>query len=176
MPGEGAPGAAVMFIGEGPGFHEDQQGRPFVGAAGQLLDELLGGIGMRREEVFIANVIKCRAPNNRDPAEDEVSACRPYLDQQLDLINPRLVALLGRHALNAFFPESKISSAHGVPRSLHARTFLPLYHPAAALRQQRLRQVLSEEFALIPKLMSDAAAPAPDEAEQPPAQQLSLFS
>ena len=176
MPGEGAPDAAVMFIGEGPGFHEDQQGRPFVGPAGQLLDELIASIGMRREEVFIGNVVKCRPPNNRDPAEDEVEACRSYLDQQLKLIEPKLVVLLGRHALNVFFAGAKISTAHGVTRRLEARIFLPLYHPAAALRQKRLRDVLHEEFSLIPQLLRDTLNDMPGDAENSGAQQLSLFS
>ena len=173
VPGEGAADAAVMFIGEGPGFHEDQQGRPFVGAAGQLLDELIEGIGLRRREVFIANVLKCRPPENRDPAPDEAAACRPYLDRQIELIDPKVIVLLGRHALQAHFSDAQISRARGVPRRRDGRTFLPVYHPAAALRQMRLRDTLRSDFALIPKLL-EGAAPAAEPSE-PESQQLSMF-
>lgn len=173
VPGEGAADAAVMFIGEGPGYHEDQQGRPFVGAAGQLLDELIEGIGLRRREVFIANVLKCRPPENRDPAPDEAEACRPYLDRQIELIDPKVIVLLGRHALQAHFSDAQISRARGVPRRRDGRTFLPVYHPAAALRQLRLRDVLRGDFALIPKLL-ESPAPAAESAE-PETQQLSMF-
>ena len=173
VPGEGAADAAVMFIGEGPGYHEDQQGRPFVGAAGQLLDELIEGIGLRRREAFIANVLKCRPPENRDPAPDEAEACRPYLDRQIELIDPKVIVLLGRHALQAHFPDAQISRARGVPRRRDGRTFLPVYHPAAALRQMRLRDTLRSDFALIPKLL-EGPAPAAEPAE-PESQQLSMF-
>lgn len=175
VPGEGSPTAPVVFIGEGPGFHEDRLGRPFVGQAGKLLDEMIQSIGMRRADVFIANVLKCRPPNNRDPLPDEADACRPYLDQQLDLINPDLVVLLGRHALNAVFPEARISHARGVARRLHGRVYLPVYHPAAALRQLRLRDVLSQDFQMIPKLLADATAVEPDPPPPPDTQQLSFF-
>ncbi len=162
-----------MFIGEGPGYHEDQQGRPFVGAAGRLLDELIEGIDMQRREVFIANVLKCRPPDNRDPQPDEADACRPYLDRQVELIDPKVVVLLGRHALQAHFPDAQISKVRGVPRRLDGHAFLPVYHPAAALRQLRLRDVLRSDFALIPKLLEGVATPEPPPA--PEAQQLSMF-
>jgi DNA polymerase len=176
VPGEGNSEAALMFIGEGPGYHEDQQGRPFVGQAGNLLDELIGGIGMQRSDVYIANIIKCRPPNNRDPQTDEVEACRPYLQRQVELIKPRLIVLLGRYALNEFFPDARISKAHGVPRRLDGRSYLPVYHPAAALRQSRLREVLNDDFQLIPKLLADPALAAPKPTKDPAVQQLSLFS
>ena len=176
VPGEGNPQAEVMFVGEGPGYHEDQQGRPFVGPAGQLLDELIAGIGLRRADVFIGNVIKCRAPSNRDPEPEEAKACRPYLERQLELIDPRLVVLLGRHALNAFFAAAKISKSRGVPRRLNGGVFLPVYHPAAALRQMRLREVLEEDFGLIPKLLADPALAGPVAPDDPQVRQLSLFS
>lgn len=176
VPGEGSPTARVVFIGEGPGFHEDRLGRPFVGQAGQLLDELIHGIDMRRADVFIANVLKCRPPNNRDPLPDEAEACRPYLDQQLELINPDLIVLLGRHALNAFFPEARISRARGVARRQHGRVYLPVYHPAAALRQLRLRDILSQDFQMIPKLLADATEVEPDPPPPPDTQQLSFFA
>ena len=175
VPGHGDPNAKFMFIGEGPGYHEDQQGRPFVGPAGQLLDELLASVRLRRADVFIGNVLKCRPPGNRNPEPDEVKACRPYLEQQLALIGPKLVVLLGRHALNAFFAEAKISRSRGVPRRLDGRVFLPVYHPAAALRQMRLRAVLEEDFGLIPKLLADPALAAPEAPDEPQVQQLSLF-
>ena len=175
MPGEGDPNAVVLFIGEGPGYHEDQQGRPFVGVAGQLLNELIAGIGYKRSDVFIANVVKCRPPNNRDPEPGEVAACRPYLDRQLELLDPKLVVLLGRHSLNAFFPDAMISRARGISRTLDGRTFLPVYHPAAALRQGGLRNVLADDFTLIPKLLAETNSPPPEPSVEPPIQQLSLF-
>ena len=176
VPGEGSSQASVVFVGEGPGFHEDQQGRPFVGRAGQLLDELISGIGMRRKDVFIANVVKCRPPNNRDPEPDEAAACRPYLDQQLMLLQPRLIVLLGRHALNAFFPDARISHARGLARRENGRVFLPVYHPAAALRQIRLHDILVKDFQMIPKLLVDDSTVEREESSQPDARQLSLFS
>ena len=176
VPGEGSATARIVFIGEGPGFHEDRLGRPFVGQAGQMLDELIQGIGMQRADVFIANVLKCRPPNNRDPLPDEAEACRPYLDQQLELINPDLVVLLGRHALNAFFPDAQISRARGVARRLNGRVYLPVYHPAAALRQLRLRDILSQDFQMIPKLLADATDVEPDPPPPPDTQQLSFFA
>jgi uracil-DNA glycosylase family 4 len=175
VPGEGSVEAEVVFVGEGPGFHEDQQGRPFVGQAGNLLEEMIKAIGMRRSDVFIANLLKCRPPNNRDPEPTEAAACFPYLKQQLALIEPRLVVLLGRYALNAFFPEKKISLARGVSCRLNGRTFLPVYHPAAALRQFRLRHVLAEDFRMIPKLLADASSAQADPPPTPSTRQLSLF-
>ena len=174
VPGEGSVDARTVFVGEGPGFHEDQQGRPFVGQAGNLLNEMIEAIGMRRSDVFIANLLKCRPPNNRDPEPREAAACFPYLDQQLALIEPRLVVLLGRYALNAFFPEARISRARGVARRLNGRTFLPVYHPAAALRQFKLRDVLAEDFRMIPKLLADFSS---GQVDPPPSstRQLSLF-
>ena len=138
-----------------------------------MLDELIEGIGLRRREVFIANVLKCRPPENRDPAPDEAEACRPYLDRQIELIDPKVIVLLGRHALQAHFSDAQISRARGVPRRRDGRTFLPVYHPAAALRQLRLRDVLRSDFALIPKLL-EGPAPAAEPAE-PESQQLSMF-
>lgn len=176
VPGEGDPRAAIVFIGEGPGYQEDQQGRPFVGPAGQLLDGLIEGIGFRRADVFIGNVVKCRPPENRDPAEDEAQACRPYLTRQIELIDPKLIVLLGRHALNAFFPDARISKAHGTLRTIDARRFLPVYHPAAALRQGRLRTILEQDFTLIPKLLSEPTSTVEQAAPESPARQLSLFS
>ena len=175
VPGEGSADARVMLVGEGPGFHEDQQGRPFVGQAGKLLDEMITAIGMCRSDVFITNLLKCRPPNNRDPEPEEARACFPYLDQQLALIEPRLIVLLGRYALNSFFPEARISRARGVARRLNGRTFLPVYHPAAALRQFKFRDVLAEDFQMIPKLLADDVSAEVDTPTPPSTRQLSLF-
>lgn len=164
VPGEGHPSTEVAFVGEGPGFHEDQQGRPFVGAAGQLLEELLGRVGWRREEVFITNVVKCRPPGNRDPEPDEIAACAPYLQRQLEALDPALVVSLGRHSLEAFRPGARISQAHGTiapaPLSTGAAgaSHLALYHPAAALRSTAIRDTLTAEIATIPGALVEARA------------------
>jgi uracil-DNA glycosylase family 4 len=159
VPGEGHPETEVVFVGEGPGFNEDQQGRPFVGAAGGLLQELLASIGWRREEVFITNVVKCRPPGNRDPEPDEIAACRPYLERQLQALDPAMVVSLGRFSLNSFMPGARISSAHGTARPLDPTVGAPdatayaLYHPAAAFRQASLRETLFTDMANIPELL-----------------------
>ena len=118
VPGEGPEDPEIMFIGEGPGFHEDQQGRPFVGSAGRFLEELLEDIGLRREEVYICNVIKCRPPGNRDPLPEEIDACKPYLDRQIELLSPRMIVTLGRFSMERYFPGAKISHIHGQPRKV----------------------------------------------------------
>jgi uracil-DNA glycosylase family 4 len=162
VPGEGHPETEVVFVGEGPGFNEDQQGRPFVGAAGGLLQELLASIGWRREEVFITNVVKCRPPGNRDPEPDEIAACRPYLERQLQALDPAVVVSLGRFSLNSFMPGARISSAHGTARPLDPTVGAPdatayaLYHPAAAFRQASLRETLFRDMANIPELLISA--------------------
>jgi DNA polymerase len=159
-----------MFIGEAPGFHEDQQGRPFVGAAGRFLEDLLGGIGLTREQVFIANVIKCRPPGNRDPLPEEIDACRPFLNRQIELISPRLVVTLGRFSMARAFPNARISRIHGKPRKIDGILYYPMYHPAAALHQPRLRGVIEEDMRRIPELIEQIAqiddTPPPLEAEQ----------
>jgi DNA polymerase len=163
-----------MFIGEAPGFHEDQQGRPFVGAAGRFLDELLEGIGLKREQVYIANVIKCRPPGNRDPLPEEIEACKPYLDRQIELIQPKLVVTLGRFSMARAFPKARISHIHGQPRKIGGVVYYPMYHPAAALHQPSLRPMVEEDMHRIPELIEQAAQMA--ESELPPeAKQLSLF-
>jgi uracil-DNA glycosylase len=146
VPGEGAPRAEVMFIGEGPGFNEDQQGRPFVGRAGQFLDQLIELIGLRRREVYITNVVKCRPPNNRDPLPTELVACRPYLTRQIELIDPRVIVTLGRYSLGTFFPGDVISRVHGTVRETDGRHFFPMYHPAAALHQEKFRQTIIDDM------------------------------
>jgi uracil-DNA glycosylase family 4 len=159
-----------MFIGEAPGFHEDQQGRPFVGAAGRFLEELLESIGLTREDVFITNVIKCRPPGNRDPLPEEIEACEPYLDRQIELLQPKLVVTLGRFSMTRAFPKARISHIHGQPRKIGGVVYYPMYHPAAALHQPSLRRTVVEDMLRIPELMEQAAqiaeSPLPPEAEQ----------
>jgi uracil-DNA glycosylase len=145
VPGEGNPDADVMLVGEAPGASEDKQGRPFVGRAGRLLDELLGEAGLEREQVYITNVVKARPPGNRDPRADEVAHCMPWLETQLALIQPRLVVPLGRHALAHFTDSAKISEVHGTLVIERERALFPMYHPAAALHNQKLRKTLQED-------------------------------
>jgi DNA polymerase len=187
VPGEGDPNAEVMLIGEAPGWHENQQGRPFVGAAGQFLDQLLASVGLARRDVFIANVIKHRPPDNRDPLPDEIAACTGYLERQLAIVDPRVVVTLGRFSMNHFFPGEKISRIHGVARRHGDRLVLPMYHPAAALHQASLRRTVEDDFRRLPAVLAEArslcAAPPPAPvvpAGQPaepaePPKQLSLF-
>ena len=157
VPGEGAPDADVMFIGEGPGFYEDQQGRPFVGAAGQLLDELLASIGWQRRDVYITNTVKCRPPNNRDPRDDELDTCEAlYLTKQIQLVNPTLLVTLGRFSLTRLFPRQSISRARGQLLYRDGLAVFPVYHPAAALRQQRLRDVIFADFGSLPAALETA--------------------
>ncbi|MFZ5982260.1 MAG: uracil-DNA glycosylase family protein [Patescibacteria group bacterium] len=158
VPGEGNPGAEILFIGEGPGKKEDELGRPFVGAAGKFLDEMLGIINLKREDIFIANVVKCRPPENRDPLPEEVSACWPWLLSQIQIIQPKLVVTLGRHSMGRFFPEKKISEIHG--RALRKemseigrQVFFTMYHPAAALYNGSMRETLIKDFRKIPKVL-----------------------
>lgn len=170
VPGEGPGDAGIMFIGEAPGFHEDQQGRPFVGAAGNFLEELLESIGLKREDVFITNVIKCRPPGNRDPLPEEIEACKPYLDRQIELLQPKLVVTLGRFSMARAFPKARISRIHGQPRKVGGVIYYPMYHPAAALHQPSLRRTVVEDMQRIPELIAQAAqiaeSPLPPEAEQ----------
>lgn len=165
VPGEGSAEAEIMFIGEGPGQKEDELGRPFVGAAGKFLDEMLGTINLKREDVYIANVVKCRPPGNRDPLPEEAAACWPWLMEQIKIIDPKLIVTLGRHSMERFLPNQKISQVHGtlviktVPeigkRNLPAgrQVFIPLYHPAAALYNGGMRQTLIADFKKIPKAL-----------------------
>jgi uracil-DNA glycosylase family 4 len=175
VPGEGPAHAPIMLIGEGPGFHEDKQGRPFVGASGQFLEELLAGIGFKRQDVFIANVVKCRPPGNRDPMPDEIEACRFYLDRQIELIRPQVIVTLGRYSMARWFPTAKISAIHGQPRKFEGRLVVPMFHPAAALHQPSLRKDVEADFHKLPDILKqfdqldDAEPPAPE------AEQLALF-
>lgn len=151
--GVGDPNADIVFIGEAPGKNEDLQGEPFVGAAGKLLDEMLDMIGLKREEVYITNIVKYRPPNNRDPLPDEKEAFMPYLADQLDVIGPVLVVTLGRHSLNCFLPSLRISECHGKPKRYEGRIYLPLFHPAAALYNAGMKQTLVDDFASIPAII-----------------------
>jgi uracil-DNA glycosylase family 4 len=170
VPGAGPENADIMFIGEAPGFHEDQQGLPFVGAAGSFLDELLESIDLKRDEVYVTNVIKCRPPGNRDPLPEEVEACKSYLDRQIELIQPNLVVTLGRFSMARAFPKARISHIHGQPRKISGVIYYPMYHPAAALHQPSLRPIVEEDMRRIPELIAQAAqmadSPLPVEAEQ----------
>ena len=159
VPGEGNPSADLMFIGEGPGFHEDRQGRPFVGPAGQLLEGLLASIGTNRDQVFIANMVKCRPPDNRDPQPSEIAACSKYLERQIELINPKLIVTLGRFSLGRFFPGESVTRARGRLREKDGRRIFPVLHPAAALRRPELRTTMVEDFRAIEAAL--AAAPEP---------------
>ncbi|MFA6458656.1 MAG: uracil-DNA glycosylase [Patescibacteria group bacterium] len=154
VPGSGSPNAEILFIGEGPGKSEDLQGEPFVGAAGKFLNEMLASIGLARADIFIANVVKCRPPENRDPEPIEVETCWPFLARQIEIIQPKLIATLGRHSMNRFLPGLKISAAHGQPkRRQDGQVFLPLYHPAAALYSPSQRIVHLADFAKIPAIL-----------------------
>jgi uracil-DNA glycosylase family 4 len=174
VPGEGPADADIMFVGEAPGFHEDQQGRPFVGAAGQFLEELLNGIGLTREQVFITNVIKCRPPGNRDPLPREVSACEPYLDRQIELIQPTVVVTLGRFSMARAFPNARISHIHGDPRKIGGIVYYPMYHPAAALHRPSLRSTVEGDMQRIPDVVK-RAGDIPESEPPPQAEQLQLF-
>ena len=180
VPGEGPASAEIMFIGEGPGFYENEQGRPFVGQAGKFLDELLTGIGMQREQVFIGNVVKCRPPGNRDPLPEELSACGDYLERQIQAINPRVIVTLGRFSMARFLPNAKISSVHGQSFVVKGRTIVPMYHPAAALHQPSLRPMVEKDFKRLPDLIAHAVPAADSGEEKAPEvkqepKQLSLF-
>lgn len=154
VPGEGPPHARIMFIGEGPGQQEDLSGRPFVGAAGKLLNLLLLRAGLRRPDLFITNLVKCRPPGNRDPLPDEIAACRPYLDAQIATLNPRVVCLLGRPATQTMLgSQVSMSKQHGVPCEKDGLLFVPLYHPAAALHQPGLQPVLVADMQRLADLL-----------------------
>ena len=176
VPGEGHPETEVVFVGEGPGYNEDQQGRPFVGAAGTLLNDLLRQIGWKRQEVFITNVVKCRPPGNRDPEPNEIAACEPFLRRQLEVLDPAVVVTLGRHSLQTFNPGARIGQTHGTVRPVdpatgaaNAMTFA-MYHPAAALRQGSLKQTMLGDMCGLPDVLIESRKRrAPAAPEAPPA-------
>ena len=176
VPGEGSPNAEIVFIGEGPGFYEDQQARPFVGPAGKFLDELLASIGLRRQDVYICNVIKCRPPGNRDPLPGEIAACKPWLDRQLEIISPKVIVTLGRFSLGRYFPGQSISRIHGQPKKVDGLVVVPMYHPAAALHQGSLRRTIEQDFLKLPELLKQALkAKAPVEERAPEPIQMQLL-
>ena len=172
VPGEGAEDADLLLIGEAPGFNEDQQGRPFVGAAGGFLDDLLRSIGLTRSDVYIANVIKCRPPGNRDPVPSEITSCRKWLDRQIDIINPRMIVTLGRYSMAMFFPGESIGKIHGTHQNHNNVIYFAMYHPAAALHQQSLRQTIKEDMLRIPELLKQTQTKSQKTTET---QQLSMF-
>lgn len=177
VPGDGPADAKIMFIGEGPGFHENEQGRPFVGAAGNFLAELLASIGMKREEVFITNVVKCRPPQNRDPQPDELTACNSYLERQIELINPKVIVTLGRYSMEKFFPGAKISSIHGQAKTVGGKLVVAMFHPAAALHQPQYRSLIEQDFKKLPDLIARAEEGETAKPSEPDAdsEQMSLF-
>lgn len=175
VPGHGNPKAEIMFIGEGPGWHEDRQGLPFVGAAGQFLDEMLQSIGLARDEVFITNVVKCRPPGNRDPLPDEIAACSAYLDAQIAAIQPKVIVTLGRFSMARWFPNERISRIHGQPRRFGDVVVVPMYHPAAALHQSSLRATIEADMAKLPQILEEVRREAVAEDAPPPPQQMRLF-
>ena len=158
VPGDGPANAEIIFIGEGPGFHENEQGHPFVGASGKLLDQLLAQAGLTRAEVFIANVVKCRPPDNRDPLPEELAACEPYLEAQIEAIDPSIIVTLGRFSMGKFISDVKISAVHGQMRKVGDRYVIPMFHPAAALHQPPLKPTILGDFAKLPDQLNEARA------------------
>jgi uracil-DNA glycosylase family 4 len=183
VPGEGSATAKILFIGEGPGLHEDKQGRPFVGPAGQFLDELLSSINLRRSDVFITNVVKCRPPNNRDPYPEEIQACNDYLERQIAAIKPKVIVTLGRYSMAKFFGNEKISAIHGRARKINDYLCIAMYHPAAGLHQASLKDVIRADFKKIPQIIAEAeqtttaqaSKTMPAAPKDEPPQQLTLF-
>ena len=182
VPGAGPQNAEIMFVGEGPGFHENEQGLPFVGPAGKFLNELLEKVGLPRDEVFITNVVKCRPPNNRDPLAEELAACDGFLERQIAAINPKVIVTLGRFSMQKYLPNAKISQAHGQAVRIKGRLVVPFYHPAAALHQPSLRSAVEADFTRLPEWIEKAGdvqeyveeQSHKDDDEQKP-EQLSLF-
>lgn len=173
VPGEGPDNSEILFIGEGPGFYENEQGRPFVGAAGKFLDELLESIHLKRSDVFITNVVKCRPPGNRDPLPDEISTCTEnYLFKQIETINPRIIVTLGRFSMGLFLKDARISAVHGKPVTVNGRLVVPMFHPAAALHQPALRASIVDDFSKLPgwikSVKKTAPAEKPDEGKKAP--------
>ena len=180
VPGEGPVDAEIMFIGEAPGYHENEQGRPFIGPAGRFLDELLASIDLDRGKVYITNVVKCRPPNNRDPLPHEIEACAPYLNRQLALIKPKVVVTLGRFSMAKFFPGASISKIHGQPKRIGDTFYFPMFHPAAALHRGDLVATVKADMLKLPALVEqarafDASGHGGTAAPEEPPQQLSLF-
>jgi uracil-DNA glycosylase len=174
VPGEGPENAEILFIGEGPGWNEDQMGRPFVGAAGKFLDQMFASIQLKRSDVYIANVVKHRPPNNRDPQPEEITACRYFLDRQIALIKPKIIVTLGRYSMARYFPDSSISRIHGTYIKQNGVVYFAMYHPAAALHQQNLRYELEQDMLKLPALLKEIRTPPPPPPVEKP-RQLNLF-
>lgn len=168
VPGEGNPNADIVFIGEAPGANEDEQGRPFVGRAGQLLEFLLHQIKLTRPEIWIGNIVKHRPPKNRDPLPDEIEACQPYLTSQLNIIKPPLIVTLGRYSMNYFLPDAKISKAHGQVYQAGEYNIYPVYHPAAALRNSEMKKTLILDFLEIPNVLQKIKSTNEQLTQNPP--------
>ena len=176
VPGSGNPKSTILFIGEAPGRYEDEQGVPFVGRAGRLLDSLLESIGLDRSEVFVINMLKCRPPKNRDPLPDELKACGPYLNKQIELINPKIIVTLGRLSFAWFFPDIPIGEARGKPINLENGTVVyPMYHPAAALRNGKIRQKAEQDFLNLQKIISTPTTKVPKTANDTKETQMRMF-
>jgi uracil-DNA glycosylase len=174
VPGDGNSSADIMFIGEAPGFHEDRQGLPFVGAAGKFLNEMLESINLDRSSVYITNIVKCRPPGNRDPLPDEIAACSGYIDRQIELIDPKVVVTLGRFSMSRWFPKERISRIHGKPKRFGNITVVPMYHPAAALHQSSLRATIEADMQKLPQIVAQMEAEE-EEHDDPDAEQMRLF-
>ncbi|MHB1005161.1 MAG: uracil-DNA glycosylase family protein [Chloroflexota bacterium] len=175
VPGEGPADSTILFIGEAPGYQENQQGRPFVGPAGKLLEELLGIIDLKRAQVYIANVVKCRPPENRDPLPEEIAACAGYLDRQIAAIKPKVIVTLGRFSMARYFPGVTISRIHGTAKKGDGVIYYPVYHPAAALHQPSLRQALEADFMKIPQILAGQAVGVKRAEPEEQTEQLRLF-
>lgn len=176
VPGEGNADAKILFIGEGPGWHEDQQGKPFVGASGQFLTELIESAGLKRDDVFITNIVKHRPPSNRDPLPDEMVACSSYLERQIDAIDPEVIVTLGRFSMSKYFPGDRISKIHGKPKTIGSRLVVPMYHPAAALHNGSLRATIEEDFGRLPMFLAEQEERRSKQAEDDdPPLQATLF-
>lgn len=176
VPGDGNPDARILLIGEAPGFHEDAQGKPFVGNSGKFLTQLLEQAGLSREDVFITNVVKHRPPGNRDPLPDEMAACAHYLEEQIEIIDPDVIVTLGRFSLARYFPGQRISKIHGQPKEIGGRFVVPMYHPAAALHNGSLRPQIEADFQKLPRLLAERdKAREAAESKQSEAKQQSLF-
>jgi uracil-DNA glycosylase len=174
VPGEGPENAEIMFIGEGPGWNEDQQGRPFVGSSGKFLDQMFASINLKRSDIYIANVVKHRPPGNRDPLPNEITACSYYLDRQIALIKPKIIVTLGRHSMARYFPSAIISKIHGTYEKRDGVVYFAMYHPAAALHQQNLRYEIEQDMLKLPAILKELQTPPPPPPDEKP-KQLTMF-
>jgi DNA polymerase len=175
VPGVGPENAEIMLIGEGPGANEDKQGEPFVGQAGQFLNQLLQLAGLKRSDVYITNVVKSRPPQNRDPLPDEIAACKPWLDEQLAIIQPKIVITLGRYSMARWFPGASISKIHGQPRKFGELVVVPMFHPAAALHQPKYKELIEADFRELPKILAEAKKVVDTAKPKDDAKQIAMF-